>query len=325
MHRIARSAPIDPHILDEAADWLMRLNAGIVTDEDRAACERWRQTSPDHARAWARAERLLNKLGSLPPSLAMPALDRPPENGRRAALAKLSALLLAIPMGWTAWRLAEERGWTADLRTAIGEHREQQLADGSRVTLNTATAVDVRFDAAQRFVQLRAGEILVHTAKDTSVMRRPFYVSTADGLLEALGTRFSVRREEGRTFVAVLEGAVRIEPRSAGAFARQILRAGEQAWFTANGVGPVMPADDTATAWTRGMLSADRMRLADFAAELARYRSGIVRCDPAVANLRISGAFPVADTDRALAMLVATYPVAVSTRMGGYWVNLSAR
>jgi transmembrane sensor len=73
------------------------------------------------------------------------------------------------------------------------------------------------------------------------------------------------------------------------------------------------------------MLLADNLRLADFATELARYRSGITRCDPALADLRISGAYPIADSERTLKVLAATYPIAVQKRFGDYWVTLAPR
>ncbi len=314
---------IDPRILDEAAGWLMRLHAGAVSDAERAACERWRRRSPAHASAWARAEQLMDKLGGLPPALAMPALDRPGRPARRAATARLALLLAGVPAGWAAWRLAPWPEWTAAHHTAAGERRELRLADGSRVTLNTASAIDVRFDAAQRVVLLRAGEILVRTAPDTAAAHRPFLVVSAQGRLEALGTRFNVRQEAGLTRVAVLEGAVRISPGQAGA-AERILPAGEQASFTAASMSGATPADYTIAAWTQGMLVADKMPLAGFAAELARYRTGVLRCDPAVAGLPVSGAFPVADAGRALAMLVATYPVDAIERTR-YWITLVPR
>lgn len=64
--------PLQARVLDEAAEWLMRLHDSGATDADRAACERWRQADPQHALAWERAERLLGKLGGLPAALAMP-------------------------------------------------------------------------------------------------------------------------------------------------------------------------------------------------------------------------------------------------------------
>ncbi|MGQ3124800.1 FecR domain-containing protein [Variovorax sp.] len=319
----APSAALPPRVLDEAAEWLMRLHDSAATDADRRACERWRQSHPDHARAWARAELLMNKLGGLPSALAMPSLARPArDGGRRTAIGRLAAMLAAVPAGWLGWQLASERGWTAEHRTATGERREVRLADGSRLTLNTASAVDVRFDEAQRLVVLHAGEILIATAADTAAAHRPFRVATGNGTMEALGTRFSVRKEADATDIAVLEGAVRISPRGA---ASRVLPAGQQARFRADAIGAFASVDEAGTAWTQGMLLADGMRLADFAAELSRYRPGLLQCDVAVGDLRISGAFPIDDTERVLRMLVSTYPVDARTRLRGYWVTLVPR
>jgi transmembrane sensor len=70
------------------------------------------------------------------------------------------------------------------------------------------------------------------------------------------------------------------------------------------------------------MLLADKMPLGEFVSELARYRSGIVRCDPKIADLPVSGSFPVSDTDLALRMLVSTYPIQLTSVMQGYLINL---
>lgn len=319
-------APINSRILEEAADWLVQLNDGNATDQDRAACARWQEASEEHARAWARAELLTNKLGSLPSGVALPLLDkRQGSAGRRAAVVRLAALLAVVPAGLAAWRLAGSQEWSADHHTATGERRELQLADGSRVTLNTGSAIDVRFDSGQRLIVLHHGEIFVQTASDTSASHRPLRVMTSQGRLEALGTRFNVSERGQRVVVAVLEGAVRVEPRLSDAAGYSVVNAGQQAVFSKDMAAPATEVDSAATAWTQGMLLADRMRLADFAQDMARYRSGLVQCDPAVADLRISGAFPVDDTDRALAMLVSTYRVDALSRLGGYWVTLVPR
>ncbi|MEG1114671.1 MAG: DUF4880 domain-containing protein, partial [Janthinobacterium sp.] len=59
--------PIDPRVLEQAADWLMQLHSGAASAQQRRECERWRASDPEHARAWQRAEALLGKLGGLPP------------------------------------------------------------------------------------------------------------------------------------------------------------------------------------------------------------------------------------------------------------------
>ncbi|MGD8220794.1 FecR domain-containing protein [Pseudomonas thivervalensis] len=315
--------PLDPKVLEEAAEWLMRLSERDLSDSERAEWECWRASSPERGRAWSRAQVLQGKLGGLPRSLAMSALDRPSSPERRAALGKLALLLAVVPASWGSWKLAQSQQWSADYHTAVGERRELTLADGSHLTLNTDTAIDVLFDTQQRLIQVREGEILVQTAPDASPQGRPFLVSTREGRMQALGTRFTVRQLPSRTQLAVLEGAVRIELANARQAAPLIVNAGQRTDFSSLAFGPLTPTDRNVGAWTQGMLMADKMRLADFVAELARYRRGFVRCDPAIAELRVSGAFPINDTQRTLNMLVQTYPVLVTGHLSGYWVTLS--
>ena len=326
--------PLQARVLDEAAEWLMRLHDSGATDADRAACERWRQADPQHALAWERAERLLGKLGGLPAALAMPALDRPRSHRaqRRATVARLAALLAVAPASWLAWQAwyaADQRGWGADLRTATGERRTEHLADGSRLLLDTASAVDIRFDGALRLLTLRQGAISIETAADTATPHRPFVVDTAHGRLRALGTRFTVRQEGGRADggpvrLAVTEGAVEVTLRGAASPAL-VVQAGQQTVLRAGEVTAPQPLQPEATAWTHGMLMADAMPLAAFCAELSRYRPGLLQCAPEVRALRVSGSFPLGDTDRTLTMLASTYPVDVQTRMRGYWITVVAR
>ncbi len=198
------------------------------------------------------------------------------------------------------------------------------LADGSRLTLNTDTAIDVLFDSQQRLVHLREGEILVQTAPDTAALPRPFLVSTPQGRMQALGTRFTVREMSLRTHLAVLEGAVKVTLAHDTPGAPLIVNAGQRTDFSAQTLGGVDPNDRNVGAWVQGMLMADNMRLADLLVELARYRRGFVRCEPAIADLRVSGAFPISDTQRTLNMLAHTYPVLVTGHLNGYWVTLSA-
>ncbi len=325
--------PLERAVARAAAEWLVRL-ADNPTPEDIDACTRWRAANPEHARAWRRAERLNAKFDVLPAKVGMSALARA-ERGkpraavdqarRRAALKTLSLLLVAGPTGWLAWRTTPWRIWCADARTGTGERRTLVLADGTRVELNTASAIDVAFDAHERRVRLDAGEILVETTPDPQASARPFIVQTGDGCIRALGTRFVVRDVHGAgddngTHVAVFHGAVEVTPADAPHLAR-IVSAGEQTRFTANSIAPLANADPHGADWTHGVLFAQRVRLADFLDELSRYRPGLVRCDPAVANLPISGAFQLADTDNILAALPETLPVQVIWRTR-YWVTV---
>ena len=149
------------------------------------------------------------------------------------------------------------------------------------------------------------------------------------GRLRALGTRFTVRQEGGRADggpvrLAVPEGAVEVTLRGAASPAL-VVQAGQQTVLRAGEVTAPQPLQPEATAWTHGMLMADAMPLAAFCAELSRYRPGLLQCAPEVRALRVSGSFPLGDTDRTLTMLASTYPVDVQTRMRGYWITVVAR
>lgn len=318
------SRPIDRAIARQAAHWLTTLYGGNAAPEDVKACEYWRAADPEHERAWQRAQRINQRFGVVPASLGLPALGRRERGERRRALKTLLVLMTAVPAGYAAWRNTPWREWSADVRTATGERRELQLADGSRVHLGTATALDVIFDGNQRLLRLHAGEILVTTGADSeAAAHRPFIVQTEHGRIRALGTRFVVRKEEAasQTSVGVLEHAVEIRPQAASG-SPFVLQAGQQVRFDSARIDAVEAADPHAADWARGVLFADRMRLADFARELNRYRPGLLRCDPAVAELRITGAFQLDNTQSILDALPDTLPVEVHYRTR-YWVTLA--
>ena len=319
---------VDKAVALQAAQWFVLLQSGETTAADRTRWTHWRAADPAHEAAWQRAEQVSGKFGRLPGALSMPVLSRTVRSDRRAAVKALAVLLTAAPAGWLAWRASPAREWLADHRTATGERRELRLADGTRIQLNTATAIDVAYGTTQRLVRLHAGEILIETAPDavpsSDPAYRPFIVETAQGRLRALGTRFVVRQHEGgdRSQLTVLDGAVEVRPDDARSL-RAVVRAGEQAMFSAKAIGEITAAEPDADDWSRGVLRARNMRLHDFLAELGRYRPGVLRCDPAVADLRVSGVFQLRDTGPVLDCVPLGVPVVVLFRTR-YWVRVVA-
>ncbi|WGG49992.1 FecR domain-containing protein [Rugamonas sp. DEMB1] len=318
---------IDAAMVRQAVQWMARLWSDSVSEADRAGCARWRAQRPEHEEAWQRLQLMEEKFAAVPDPAARAALrgmPRQPAAGRRQALRVLG---LGIAVGG-AWQLAgQSEPWqwaTADYRSARGEIRRVELADGSVVVLNTGSAIDVVFSGGERRVVLKAGEILVTTAPDPAAVHRPFVVHSGQGAVRALGTEFVVRQMDGRSSVAVLRGAVEIRPRGAGAAAATRLDAGSRSEFSVDQVDAPQPAGDNSGAWSRGVLVAERMRLDQLLAELGRYRAGIVRCDPTVAGLRVSGVYSLRDTDRALQSLAAGLPLQLSYRTR-YWVNVAPR
>lgn len=313
-------ATLDARAARVAAHWMMRLQGGELDADARQALARWRAAHPDHETAWQRAEQVCRTFGMLPPPLAMPVLDRPAGAPRRAALKTLALLIAAGPAGWAMLKVPPWQAWTADLRTATGELRHLALPDGSALSLNTASAADLGFSDALRLVQLRAGELHVATSPDP--LQRPFIVRTSNGSIRALGTRFTVRQEDSlfgaRTQVAVSQGAVEVRPAKG---LPVIVQAGWQASFDEAAASAPQPLARHASAWTKGLLYADDTPLADVLAQLSRYRHGVVRCDPAVARLRVSGVYQLHDTDKLLSLLQASLPIRVQ-RHSRWWISI---
>ena len=313
-------------VLREAAQWLAHLHSGHAGPADWAACAAWRQADAAHEQAWLRAERLAHKLGSVPPAVGLPVLARPPQAARRTVLRSLVLAGTALPAAWMGYRYMPWQSWMADYHTAAGERREVSLPDGSRVQLDSASALDVQFDAARRQLVLRAGAIWITTAPGSAQQARPFVVQTAYGQLRALGTRFAVRAlpatdsQPASVMVAVKQGAVEVTLGGTHTPAL-VVAANQQATLSATRVSPPASLEPGTLAWVRGVLFADNMRLQDLCTELSRYRPGILYCAPEVADLRISGALQLADTDYVLTMLTTSLPVRVVTRTR-YWVAL---
>ncbi|MBW3508684.1 sigma-70 family RNA polymerase sigma factor [Janthinobacterium sp. NKUCC06_STL] len=247
-------------------------------------------------------------------------------NAPRRHAVKTLALLLACGASLYAFeRRSPWRGWMADYHTAVNQRRVVTLTDGTQLTLNTNSAVNIDYSAEQRQIHLLAGEIFIATGKDAA--QRPFFVSTPHGSLQALGTRFTVRLHEGYASAGVLEGAIAVLADDGAQ--RLVLRPGEGAHF-----------DDTSAhrqalapyggAWLNGMLVARDMRLADFLAELSRYSDHPLACAPAVAGLRVSGSYPLADVGAILDAVSASLQLRRNTvtRFWGHQVvriELAAR
>jgi transmembrane sensor len=314
------SKPVSARVLDAAIAWQLSLDCGNGSAIEREEFAKWHAAAEEHARAW-RQLGMLDQRFSVASGPARSALLQSRESIRRR-VRKLGSGLASVVLVCGLALFAGERYlpldyWLADQRTATGEQRTLRLADGTLVNLNTHSALDVRFDEKQRRIILLEGEILIETGHNDA---RPFIVETREGSLRALGTRFLVKREDDGTRLSVLQSAVAAHPQSSPE--EQILREGQQVLMRSNGLGPIVALNLGADAWTRGMLVVDNTRLEDLVHELGRYRRGHLGVAPEVADLRITGSFPLHDTDKALSALLPTLPVQIEQHTP-WWVTVA--
>ncbi|TKU42783.1 fec operon regulator FecR [Citrobacter sp. wls716] len=304
--------------LRSASHWYAVLSGERVSPQQEARWQQWYEQDQDNQWAWQQVENLRSQLSSVPGDVASRALHDTRLTRRHVMKGLL--LLLGVGSGWQLWQSEAGEGLRADYRTAKGVVSHQRLEDGSLLTLNTQSAADVRFDTHQRAVRLWYGEIAITTAKDAQ--QRPFRVMTRQGQLTALGTEFTVYQQDNVTRVTVQQHAVEVllanRPQE-----KRIVNAGESLQFSASEFGAIASADDESATWTQGVLSFSDKPLGEVIATLSRYRNGVLRCDPAVAGLRLSGTFPLKNTDAILDVITQTLPVKIQT-VTRYWVNISA-
>ena len=323
------SAPPSHDIMLQAAEWFALLRSGEATAQDRAAWQAWIDSHQQHHDAWQYVEAISRRFEPVrAPDNAQAAVKtlqsvRGTSLKRRTALNGLAVMFGAGLLGWGAWRGTPLGpallSWSADYRTATGEIREITLADGTRVWLNTASAMNADYQPALRRLHLLSGEVLISTAADTA---RPFVVDTGYGRMQALGTRFTVREENDATYLAVYQGAVRIHTRDSGT--EQIVGSGRQVRFNASRIGELAAAEPGREAWARGVLLAEDIPLADVVRELNRYQHGHLSLAPELATLRVVGGYPLQDPDKVLSMLAEVLPIQVR-RILPWWLSIEPK
>jgi transmembrane sensor len=299
-------------VAEQAVHWLMEMQQGTLSPRQQQAWQQWLEAHSEHRRAWEHIQRVNQRLRGVSSPLAHAALNGPKSGSRRQALKLLLILGAGSAVTWGMREHNPVPSLLADYRSPLGQRRKISLGGGDKLQLNTASAVDV--DGAQRLIRLLEGEILLTAAQS-------FEVRTAQGILETHGARLNVRQFADRTQVALFEGRVEL---SGNGRAPMLLPVARQLSFTSASVSEAKPLDANSGAWADGMLVAAHMRLGDFLDELGRYRRGQLNCDRNVADLLISGTYPLDDSERILDLLEISLPVKVR-RFTRYWVTVEAR
>ncbi|WEK45197.1 MAG: FecR domain-containing protein [Candidatus Andeanibacterium colombiense] len=292
---------------EAATEWLVRLRE--TEQSTNRAFEEWKAKDPAHEFAFAEAEAMFA-------ASARPSQDAAQHYHRHwrplwrpywrqvrrqrmwryagLAIAASLVLFLALPM------FAALRYLGADAATGAGETRVLRLADGSRVTLNSASAIDLDLTPTHRHVRLIGGEAYFEVAKDPA---HPFTVDAGNAAVRVLGTRFNIRMDGDQSVVSVTEGRVRTAAarRPDGAI---VLTAGQEALVSARGVQRRAMNAFVASAWRRHEIAFQQAPLRAVVDELDRYRRApIYIANQALVNHRVTGIFATDDPEEAVRIL----------------------
>lgn len=308
---------------EQAQAWFVTL-LGETTATQRTEFTRWLNADPAHLDAYRNVEATWHMMEGPGHRLAereadelsvyLEAMDRNKRERKIAGKLGLAVLLAVVVLAGGLWLerpgLIDDLG--ADYATGRGERRTVTLTDGSTVLLDADSAFSLDMSANSRRVHLLRGGAYFEVTPSSV----PFVVEVADGTVSVLGTGFDVRLVNDGGSVTLAHGRVAV--RAGEQSSQTILAPGEQVRFGYEGVADVQSVDlNDALAWRGGRYTFYQARLGDVVAEIQRYRKGrILIVSASLADERVTGSFPLADTDAALQSLQASVGFALHS-LGG--------
>jgi transmembrane sensor len=303
----------------EAASWLARFQSGRDPDIERKF-QRWRDADPRHAAAFDRVRRSYEQAGLLRHSPRITAGVREPavqkaEWRPRPAFAAAAAVAVLVSIGLILGRggMLPFGGTDAVmLMTTVGEIKQVNLADGSKVTLDTWTKVEVEIGRSHRGAHLKYGRARFQVAQ----AGEPFVVETASTIITTREGALDVEQVGPQSRVQVLAGAAEVRGSDARGASALALGAGEG--VTVSSAGPeqkraVMQGPD----WTRGMLQFDGTLLSDAVALANRYSDRHIILGSDLSALRVTGAFRAGDTAGLAKALASAFNLSFQQRRDG--------
>lgn len=325
----------NPQNLDsEAIKWIVKLDGQRLSAEEFDRFRSWHDKSAAHAAAFRDAAATWGNLDILSElRLLRPANQNAPwwrtvprrltetigRHMRRPQFAAAALLILAI--AGAGYFIHQPRERAPDVyNTAIGSHKVVALADGSSITLNTDSRIEILFSDDRRTVRLVKGEAHFDVAPDRS---RPFEVHAGHNIVRAVGTAFTVELKPDLVEVNVTEGKVQL-----AALRREnvhddnqaetplaLIRSGQSARFT-DEIETIASFDsaemDRRLAWRSGALVFRGEALEDVIREVSRYTTTeIIILDPEIRQLKIGGYYKTGETDAMLQALETSFGVSV--------------
>lgn len=289
-----------------AADWFAKFRNGYGNDEQYLAFQQWLSANPLHQRAYQDIEKLWHNPDFAAALTKIP-LSRQANNPARSFKQfcyVVSAIAACLPIATLVWQ-PNVHCLTADYCTQTTETRTIQLADGSTIILNTQSAVKVNLGQDLRSVQLVKGEALFEVSRNPE---RPFVVNSQFGQTRVLGTQFTVREQNNRDTVSVIQGTVAVNLRQQ---APVILKANDQVTLTAQQVSPVNKvASTSSSAWAKGYLVFENANLDSVMNEIGRYQKGaVIFKNKQAKKLKVNGRFDIKHSGKALEALEQTLPI----------------
>jgi len=329
--------------LEQASEWLLRMDNPARTEEDVNEWLRWCDEDSENLAAFEAFQSDWRDLDALKVDAHTeePAPGPGPGPGRvsddleretrRLSISRMQRWKLAVPLAVAACLalvavavilLPHERELSIPREqvAAMQTNRAATLPDGSRVILNAQTSINVDFNGSKRNLELSAGEAYFKVKHDR---QHPFIVHAGDISVTAIGTAFDVRREPDGVTVTVEEGTVEIAGNvlaTKGLPTMWRAEAGYRLTYSSQGRTAMIASVDTSSAlkWRSGELAYVWEPLGAVVEDLNRYSEHkVIIKDPAIAQLRFTGTVFTASLADWVKAIETAYPVRADSTANG--------
>jgi transmembrane sensor len=313
---------------DAAALFVARNAEGLKAEEEQLLAA-WLERSKDNRREYETADKLWRTFVNIrgdeiqAAMRARAAEERKKRGARRwlvgsiivAVLLAVAAVVVFTPAlnPWTTvtTKASPLAVTVIPYTTLRGEIKEEDLPDGSHVSIDADSIVIGRFGPAGRQMQVQRGRALFAVVADRT---KPFVVIAGERSIVAVGTRFDVNMLNDGIIVTLLEGHVVVEAKARGV-APVVLEAGQQ-FVERAGQSSVVTLGDTAAntvAWRAGFLYFKDQPLSDVLQMVNRYtKEQFVIGEPELASLPITGQFHTGDAEGFSKSLAESHQIASS-------------
>lgn len=307
----------DDPVIAEALDWFVRLQAAEGDPAAARAFRAWCDGDPRRAAAFEKVAAVWGApelLRAAENTARTTGLSSPVKKSRRRARTA-AAVVAGAALIWCAVNLPDMLIWLrADYVTATGEMRSIDLPDGSRVILNTATAISLDYRPDKRGIAVLKGEAYFDVVRDPS---RPFKVDGDYSRVVVAGTAFAVRLDAAADNVILSRGKVdvaRLDQPSQHAD----LVPGDSISVSGTALAPVRQVDtQAALAWIDGRIIFDVRPFGEVLAQLRRYYPGrVVVINPSISGVEVSGNYRLDDPAVAIKSLAEAAGARVTTLPG---------
>ena len=283
---------------------------GKASQEEEAEIRLWVEASSDNMRLFVKEREAYDMLlFNTPASYGDLHVEDVKSSPRKISLfkeiLKIASVVLIAVLG-TLFFTKEKSDETAmqTISVPAGQRLNITLPDGTNVCLNAKTIIKypVSFNRKERLIEID-GQAYFDVAKNPNV---PFIVSTKEGRVQALGTRFDVLAysEDNKFEVMLMEGSVKIDMDNAPNQS-VLLRPNEKAYINKGELLVESAIDTTYYEWRNGILSFKNQSMAEMMNVFEKvFDVKVIIVDPIIRNQRMTGKFRTVDgIDYALKIL----------------------